>query len=307
VTQTVSSTPPAFPAGINSANFNNCADWNGQDGNVTTVGTNGGPSSYGTYDQSGNVWEWNETAVESTRGIRGGGWNNQEYQIRSYSVQTFYAPPWNDGSNSGFRLASSLNPLNLLYFVSVGDVGNSADSSGYGSVNYVYSIAQYPVTNCEYVTFLNAVASTDSYGLYNTLMGSDAVGGITRSGSSGSYTYSVKTNMGNKPVVFLNWFDCARYCNWLHNGKPSGNQDNTTTETGAYSLNGATFGVDIVRNVNANYYIPSENEWYKAAYYKGRGTNAGYWLYATQSNATPTCVTADVNGNGPINSNYSCS
>jgi formylglycine-generating enzyme required for sulfatase activity len=207
----------------------------------------------------------------------------------------------------GFRLASSLNPLSLSYFVSVGDVYNSADSTGYGIVNYVYSIAQYHVTNCEYAEFLNAVASTDTYNLYNTNMDSGARGGITRSGSSGSYTYTVKTNMGNKPVVYVSWFDCARYCNWLHNGKSSGNQDNTTTEDGAYTLNGATSGVSITRNVNANYFIPSENEWYKAAYYKGRGTNAGYWNYATQSDTDPTCVTADVNGNGPINSNYSCS
>ena len=112
--------------------------------------------------------------------------------------------------------------------------------------------------------------------------------------------------MGNKPVVYVSWFDCARYCNWLHNNKPSGSQDNTTTETGSYTLNGATSGVGITRNINATYYIPSENEWYKAAYYKGRGTNAGYWTYATQSD-TITCVTADANGNGPINSNYSCS
>ena len=40
----------------------------------------------------------------------------------------------------------------------------------------------------------------------------------------------------------------------------------------------------ITRNAGATYFIPSENEWYKAAYYKGGGTNAGYWTYPTQSN-----------------------
>ncbi len=34
--------------------------------------------------------------------------------------------------------------------------------------------------------------------------------------------------------------------------------------------------------------LPSENEWYKAAYYKSGGTHAGYWLYPTQSNTVPT-------------------
>jgi len=43
----------------------------------------------------------------------------------------------------------------------------------------------------------------------------------------------------------------------------------------------------INRNARATYFIPSENEWYKAAYYKSGGTNAGYWLYPTKSDAAP--------------------
>jgi len=196
--------------------------------------------------------------------------------------------------------------LNLPYFETVGDINNSNDSTGYGNVSYVYQIGQYLVTNCEYAAFLNAVASTDSYGVYNATMGSEAQGGITRSGTSGSYSYSVKANMSNKPVVFVSWFNCARYCNWLHNGKGNG-----STETGAYTLNGATTGNAVVKNANASYSIPIENEWYKAAYYKGGGANAGYWLYATQSNSAPTCVAVDttgleIEGDGPYNSNYSC-
>ena len=46
----------------------------------------------------------------------------------------------------------------------------------------------------------------------------------------------------------------------------------------------------ITRNAGATYFIPSENEWYKAAYYKGGGTNAGYWLYPTKSNTAPSNV-----------------
>jgi hypothetical protein len=51
-----------------------------------------------------------------------------------------------------------------------------------------------------YADFLNSVAATDRYSLYNTNMGSDARGGITQSGAPGSYTYAVKANMGDKPV-----------------------------------------------------------------------------------------------------------
>jgi formylglycine-generating enzyme len=35
------------------------------------------------------------------------------------------------------------------------------------------------------------------------------------------------------------------------------------------------------------YLLPSEDEWYKAAYYKGGGTNSGYWAYPTRSNTAP--------------------
>jgi formylglycine-generating enzyme required for sulfatase activity len=306
VTPSVSPTNAGFPAGANSANFNNNVV------NVTTVGTNGGPSSYGTYDQSGNVWEWNDlnNTSGSSRGLRGGYWGNDAFNLSSSDWDTFVPSFETDGV--GFRLASrfvTLNPLNLSYFVSVGDSGNSNDSNTgnlYGAVNYVYSIGQYAVTNCEYAQFLNAVASTDTHGLYSNLMNSDARGGITRSGSSGSFTYSIKTNMGNKPVVFVNWFDCARYCNWLHNNKPTGPQNNSTTETGAYTLNGATSGNAVPSNSDAKYHLPTENEWYKAAYYKGGGTNAGYWSYATQNNTAPAFIAANNVGDGPVSSNYVC-
>jgi YVTN family beta-propeller protein len=99
----------------------------------------------------------------------------------------------------------------------------------------------------------------------------------------------------------LNWFKCARYCNWLHNNKPTGAQNNSTTEDGAYTLNGAwNNGNAFAKNAGAKYHIPTENEWYKAAYYKGGSTNAGYWTYATQSNSDPVCVTANSVGDGII-------
>ena len=225
----------------NFANFNAGADWNNQDGNVTTVGTNGGPSYYGTYDQSGNVLEWNDLAVatDSSRGLRGGVWNGSLAFGLSSSIRGTFDPS-DENIFIGFRLSSSLNPLNLPNFVTVGNPGNNNDATGYGAVDYTYQIGKYEVTNNEYVEFLNAVASTDTYGLYNSNMSSEARGGIIRSGSSGSYTYSTKPNMGNKPVNYVSWFDCARYCNWLSNGKPTGPQNKTTTESGVYPLYGKT-------------------------------------------------------------------
>ena len=48
-------------------------------------------------------------------------------------------------------------------------------------------------------------------------------------------------------------------------------------------------GLTITKNVNAQYWIPSENEWYKAAYYDPslNGGIGGYYQYATRSNTAP--------------------
>ena len=124
--------------------------------------------------------------------------------------------------------------------------------------------------------------------------------GISRSGSPGSYTYSPTKN-GNYPVNYVSWGDAARFCNWLQNGQPtSGTEGTGTTETGAYTLNGATSNallMSITRNAEATYFIPTENEWYKAAYYSGGGTNSAYWTYPTKSNVAPGNTLPDLGNN----------
>ncbi len=72
----------------------------------------------------------------------------------------------------------------------------------------------------------------------------------------------------------------------------------SSMETGAYTLNNATSGNAPAVNPGATFYIPTENQWYKAAYYKGGSTNAGYWTHTTQSDAVPTAVTAGLTGSG---------
>jgi formylglycine-generating enzyme required for sulfatase activity len=164
-----------------------------------------------------------------------------------------------------------------MEWVTVGHANNAADTTGYGAVGYTYQIGKYEVTNAQYGAFLNAAAKTNSYGLYNPAMASY---GITQSGSSGSYTYSVTGGLEDRPVVYVSWFDAARMANWMISGN---------TETGAYTLNGATSGI-ITKNAGAQVYIPTEDEWYKAAYYNG-GTSS-YSLYPNGQN---TITTADAN------------
>ena len=200
--------------------------------------------------------------------------------------------------------------------VTVGNPGNANDTigAGYGGVAYDYQIGKYDVTIGQYTEFLNAVAKTDTYSLYNTSMGTiQYIRGISQTGSSGSYTYNVINNGGdssNRPITYVSWWDAARFSNWMANGQPTGAQSNTTTENGAYNVNGATTGNAPGRNtINPNtsaaptFYIPTENEWYKAAYYspvKGGVGSPGYYAYATQSDSAP----GNIIGSGTNQANY---
>jgi len=291
----------------NSANFNSSADWGGQNGNITTVGTNGSPSYYGTYDQSGNVNEWIDGIGEKL--VRGGGYpgllSNQNSANRGQRRQTF-----NSSQGSlGFRVASSSPGPSL---VKIGNPGNINDSTGYGAVAVDYYIGKYEITNSDYIEFLNAVAKQDTHYLYNSQLETNIRSGIVRQGIDSNYFYSAKDNMCNKPINFVSWFNAARYCNWLHNGKPTGPQNSNTTEDGAYSLSSIDSDNPIIyKNNNAKYWIPTENEWYKAAYYSPvkRGVNSpGYYTYSTQSDTEPSSISANSVGNGNARiSDYTCS
>jgi sulfatase modifying factor 1 len=189
--------------------------------------------------------------------------------------------------------------------VPIGNPGNPADMrflsfshpDGVGSVGYQYRIGKTEITNAQYVEFLNAVAATDPYELYNAKMADYEQGGIVRSGVSGSFTYQVKAaalggaySYHNKPVNHVSFGDAMRFANWLHHGQPSGAQGPSTTEDGAYTLNGAlTFDelFAITRNAHARWWLPSEDEWYKAAYHKNDGVTGNYWNFPTATNSTP--------------------
>lgn len=290
----------------NTANYNNNASWNFISGNLTTVGSNGKSSYYGTFDQSGNINELLDTLVNGYPIYRGGSFSSSIDGLKkTFSDTNFFDAKRSD---LGFRIAKSNDILDPENYAIVEDPDNVADSNGLGGINdYSYQIKKYPVTNAEYAEFLNAVASlSNELSLWVTQMGDVAQrGGISRTGSLGSYSYSVISNMGNKPVNFVNWFCAVRYINWLSNGKPSGPPSNGSTEDGVYTLNNyINQGTNKPSKNNTSYYwLPNQNEWYKAAYYDPTKSGGGYWLYATKSDSSPNAVTANSLGdaNGPTN------
>ncbi|UCE62160.1 MAG: SUMF1/EgtB/PvdO family nonheme iron enzyme [Phycisphaerales bacterium] len=191
----------------------------------------------------------------------------------------------------------------VIETVTVGHAGNAGELSGTGAgglgpnricgaVGYAYEIGKYEVTTGQYTEFLNAVAATDTHALYNTQMWNHARGcKIERSGSPGSYTYSVASEWADRPVNYVCWGDAARFANWLQNGQPTGPQGPSTTEDGSYALNGATSAaalLAVVRKPTAGWVVPSEDEWHKAAYHKNDGVTGNYWVFPTATDASPS-------------------
>jgi len=180
----------------------------------------------------------------------------------------------------------------------IGNPGNAADTTGYGSVPYSYNIGTYDVTEGQYVAFLNSndPNGTDPLGLYNT--GMTNYGGVTfNSGNANGSMYSVVSGDGQLPINCVTWYDTIRFANWMNNGQPvfatEPTATNNATENGAYTLLGFTptpsNGNSITRNNGATVVLPSENEWYKAAYYNP--ATQSYFTYPTSSNTAPTATT----------------
>jgi sulfatase modifying factor 1 len=194
-----------------------------------------------------------------------------------------------------FAMTSQLASAGDPELVSVGNAGNKADSTSFGAVSYEYRIGKYEVTNEQLCGFLNAAARANTLKLYDPRMAGE-YGGITRSGDSGSYTYAVKEGMGKKPVNFVTWETAVRYANWLTNGGAKGD-----TETGSYTIKDGKVTVPdhaaLAAGKTTKWVLPSENEWYKAAYYDPRKAGGGgYWLYPARSDDVPA---ANLNSNAP--------
>ena len=172
--------------------------------------------------------------------------------------------------------AGPTNPPALpIEFVTVGDAGNATDPIYlYGDVSYEYRIAKYAIRESD----------IDAYNAATTPI-------ITKD-----------TRGDDKPALNLSWNEAARFVNWLNAFE--GEQEAYKFDTGGYNDNITLWdsvdawqdgGENLYRHKDAKYFLPSEDEWYKAAYYDpnygGVGVG-GYWDYATAQNIgdNPTAV-----------------
>src|SRR3990167_10328396 len=186
----------------------------------------------------------------------------------------------------------------------VGDPANDPDivpgRDACGAVEKPFQIGKYEVTAAQYNIFLNAVAAKkDPHGLYKEAMASDQkVACITRIAlPEGGYSYAVIPGREKLPITYVSLYDAERFCNWLTNGSPTSaagkNIVAASTEHGAYNFKKEGDQEIVEINPEAPYHLPSDNEWVKAAYYKGKGTHSGYWAYPAQYDFAPNSGQGD--------------
>jgi formylglycine-generating enzyme required for sulfatase activity len=157
-------------------------------------------------------------------------------------------------------------------FVTIGNPGNAADTTGspnpVGSVAYSYKIGKYEVSR-DMITKANSAGSL----------------GITMSDMN-----SYGGNGVNKPATGTSWYEAAKYVNWLNTstGNTAAYKFSADGNFQLWSAGDAGYDANnLFRNSLAKYWLPSRNEWYKAAY----GSPTGTWYdYPTGSNSAPTAV-----------------
>lgn len=191
-------------------------------------------------------------------------------------------------------------------FVTIRDPGN-IPYSGHdplsivgdrGGVNYEYRIGRYELTSAQWVDFLNAMQLGDEiFGWIPNFWGGTVVA------TSPHYQFAlIGPETAMQPAAGIPWRAAAYYCNWLHNGRPTGFAN---VQDGAYdastftATSSTTVGDQDTRHPNAKYWIPSVDEWLKAVHYdpdRFGANDGGWWDYPYASNDPPTSGWPDEGG-----------
>jgi hypothetical protein len=165
-------------------------------------------------------------------------------------------------------------------FVTIGNPGNLNDagagggiySSPYGGVGYSYRMGIYEIPQ-------DAINKATASGMTNV--------------TAGAFS-------GNKPAGNMTWYECAAFVNWLNTSTGHQAAYDLTWTGSTWTMNlwstGQAWqadGQNLFRHKDAYYFLPSEDEWYKAAFHKNDGLTANYWDYSTGSNSIPDGIDFD--------------
>lgn len=179
-------------------------------------------------------------------------------------------------------------------WATIGAVGNSGLDlgpddvylRGRGSVGYRYRISKLEITTAQWMEFINTFHTQgDEYLRFGEPLNWGAEIDPTYDGPGQRWRLRNVADAERLPVSAVTWREAAQYCNWLHNGKLSSFD---SLATGAYDT--STWGgnardgfTDEERHLpGAKFWIPTLDEWIKAAYYdpnrNGPG-EGGWWLH----------------------------
>lgn len=187
-------------------------------------------------------------------------------------------------------------------WATIGDPGNIAypgggpfgDLAGRGSVPYLYRMSRLEVTSAQWLEFINIFApQAPNPGSFLR----PGYSGIQDAPGSPPGHYQLVPGLPNAGMIGvygITWHEAAMYCNWLHNNK---SHDWSAIQNGAYDV--STFGQNpngsytdqLTHSPDAKFWIPTLDEWIKAAHYDpnygGQGV-PGWWEYPYASNDPPT-------------------
>lgn len=192
--------------------------------------------------------------------------------------------------------AAGIDPVSGIDFVTIGAPGNQpwmgatphipGDMAiGRGGVDYEYRIGRFEVTTAQWTEFFNAAFDRPASDRIPWLIPPTFWGAqSTAPNTPGGLRWTVPAGNEMRPVGNISWRMAAIYCNWLHNGKST---DRSAFMNGAYDVSqfsGFTHFTDqFTHNPDAQYWIPTWDEWLKAAHYdpdkNGLG-EGGWWEYS---------------------------
>ncbi len=176
-----------------------------------------------------------------------------------------------------------------------GPLGTLSDSYPRGSVGYEFRMARTEIPTGLWLEFANTFINRTPRG---RTFGIPATWGATPDPNRPDYwtLNPFIANAANIPVTGIGWREAAKFCNWLHNNKStdlsaiaSGAYDTSTFGT-AYPDGTGGFTDQTTHLPGARFWIPSLDEWVKAAHFDPNryGENQpGYWRYPTASDEAP--------------------